>query len=121
MYLMSSSMVVQLLILEKRIQFPFLFWNHSSADPSRIEIKLNAGAAKYGNLTSTSVIKVFSHSLITGYEDLTLWYGFEEPSNSIDIIDFSKSSIDGVLDNSVRLPGKFGYSVSFDESGSIFC
>jgi hypothetical protein len=88
--------------------------------PSRIQVKLNSGAANYGVLKSSPVSMEFSHhSAITAYDDLTLWYAFEEQGDSNVALDFSTSSIDGVLSNVTRLPGKFGQSIKLGGNSSV--
>ena len=98
----------------------FLFGVIPDAHPSRIDISLSAGAAKYGSLTSTTVTKRFSHySPITGADDLALWYAFEEAANANEIEDFSDGLIDGVLQNGSRVAGKFSQSLRLEGNGYV--
>ncbi len=90
----------------------YLFIFSPDEQPSRMTVSLTPGAAKYGSIGSSAVSKTFSqHSAVTGMDSLALWYAFEEDNGS-SLVDFSTSAIDGDLTGGIRVPGKFGQSLS---------
>ena len=77
---------------------------------------MDQGAAVSGHSLSSKLDAEFTQTFSSVDPlDLVLWYGFEESNGSV-VRDLSGNQNDGTLVGGSRVPGKFGNSLSMNES-----